>query len=515
MGFLSASHRLLERVPMKILLVNPAKLYADGCKMPSVDLPLGLLYVAAAIRQDDHEVELLDCQWADRHPEPGQPDFIRLGMNDQQIEDAMLKFTPDVVGVSIPYTAQLPMGLVAIRLARKCFPQAHIIAGGPHCSVAGIELIETTPELDSCIVGEGELPFRDVLKSLQEGGDFRSVQNIVYRNNEGKGTKNESRPLLKNLDELPFPAYDMVDMERYLEVPRHLQSRATHKRKISMFTSRGCPYNCNFCSIHLHMGKPFRGHSTENVLEHIEILVNKYKVGHLAFEDDNFTFDLDRCKAIMRGVDERNLRFTWDTPNGVRADKLDEEMLLTFKRSGCKGLILGVESGVQETLDKIVRKKLDLKIVVEKAALLKKVGIPTGAFYIVGLPGETKAAMKASLDFALMMYRKYDVEPMLSVATPLIGTRMHTDAVANGHLIKDMTPENLAQATHPVRGKGMFKTDEFGPEDIKVLVAYFNTALIPMQIRKRPFNAMMRALRNPKEAMKLPLRIYRMVAKTG
>ena len=126
------------------------------------------------------------------------------------------------------------------------------------------------------------------------------IKGIAYRQ-DGEIIVNARRPFLVNLDELPYPAYDLVDMEQYLS-PSKIGYRSFQDRAISMITSRGCPFNCCFCAVHLHMGQGFRAHSAEYVLDHIQYVVDKYKVKNIFFEDDNLTLDLKRFEAICDGI---------------------------------------------------------------------------------------------------------------------------------------------------------------------------------------------------------------------
>jgi len=135
-----------------------------------------------------------------------------------------------------------------------------------------------------------------------------------------------------------------VDMEKYLST-RKIEYRSFKDRAVSMITSRGCPFNCSFCSVHLHMGKTFRAHSVNYVIKHIEYLVNKFGVKTIFFEDDNLTFDLNRFEAICENIIEKGIRLNWETPNGIRADYLTLSLLKKMKKAGCQSVFFGIESG--------------------------------------------------------------------------------------------------------------------------------------------------------------------------
>ncbi|MCD4681420.1 MAG: radical SAM protein [Bacteroidales bacterium] len=248
-----------------------------------------------------------------------------------------------------------------------------------------------------------------------------------------------------------------------------------------MFPSWGCPFNCCFCSIHLHMGKKLRVHSAKQVLEHITHVTQKYGVNHIHFEDDNLTFPKKRFVAILDGIINNGLNFTWDTPNGIRADNLGKNILTKMKQSGCVHLTIAPESGVQSVLNNIINKRLELSEVIETAKHAKEVGLPLHAFFVLGCPGETIRDMEKTMDFAEMLSEKFDVTPGISVATPLYGTRLHRECEEKGYLLSELTPKTLSEST---QGKGIIKTEDFDPEDIKFLIEKADNKRLQLKLEK-------------------------------
>ena len=206
--------------------------------------------------------------------------------------------------------------------------------GGPHVTLVPKEFLEEAKNVDIAVIGEGEYAMLEIAQHFEGKKQLSEIQGIAYRQN-GEVIVNPPRPFIENLDELPYPAYDLVDMEQYLE-PKKIGYRSFQDRAISMITSRGCPFNCCFCAVHLHMGQGFRAHSAKYVLDHIQYVVDKFKVKNIFFEDDNLTFDLKRFEAICDGIIERKIKIGWETPNGVRADCLNLELLKKMKQSGAK-----------------------------------------------------------------------------------------------------------------------------------------------------------------------------------
>jgi radical SAM superfamily enzyme YgiQ (UPF0313 family) len=221
------------------------------------------------------------------------------------------------------------------------------------------------------------------------------------------------------------------------------------------------------------MGRSWRKHSAGYVLRHLEFLVNQHHVKHIHFEDDNLTLNSARFQEILDGLLTRKMRITWDTPNGIRADSMTRELLEDSKRSGCTYIILGVESGDQNVLSRIIQKQLDLTRVIRMARWCKEIGLDVMTFFIVGFPGEKLGDMQKTVDFALELMREYDVTPTVFIATPLVGTRLYTICQEEGYLRKEVSGESLAMATGGGAEGSLITTKDFGPREIDSVMRRF------------------------------------------
>jgi magnesium-protoporphyrin IX monomethyl ester (oxidative) cyclase len=205
-------------------------------------------------------------------------------------------------------------------------------------------------------------------------------------------------------------------------------------------------------------------------VDHIEHVVNKYRVKTIYFEDDNLTFDIKRFEAICDKIIKKGIKFQWETPNGIRADYLTLNLLKKMKKSGCQSVFVGIESGDQYVLDNIIGKSLKLKKVIKFAEMAKKIGLKTGAFYVIGFPGETKENMKNTIDFALMLKRKYDVGMHLLFATPSYGTRLYEECKEKGYIRKELTPRAFAEVRQNW-GLPLIETEDFTAMDVKEIAS--------------------------------------------
>ena len=475
---------------MKVLLINPPQTFYPGSEQPAGNLPLGLMCLAAVLQKANFKVEILDTFMVDS-VFLRERDTITVGMPYEKISNEIETKKPDIVGIAGPFTCQIGNTLKIGTLVKEVNPDILTITGGPHVTLTPETFLQEAKNVDIVVRGEGEYAMLEIVQAFEGKKQLNHILGIAYRQ-DGKNVLTPVRPLIENLDDLPYPAYNLVDMELYLS-PKSIGYRSFQNRAISMITSRGCPFNCCFCAVHLHMGKRFRANSADYVLNHMQYIVDKFKVKNVFFEDDNLTLDAKRFEAICDGIITRKIKIGWETPNGVRADCLNIELLKKMKQSGCKSIFIGVESGDQQILDNVIGKKLDLNRVVEFAKNAKQIGLKTGAFYIIGFPGETKQSMQRTVDFALKLKRDFDVGMHLFMATPSYGTRLYEDCITKGYIEKDLTWNAFAQARQP-KGMPLITTNDFTPEEVKE-IAYRALA----QYKRLSF---MNHLKNPRKALK-------------
>lgn len=452
---------------MRVLLVNPPQSFYPGSDLPAGNLPLGLLYIAAVLEKAGHNVSILDAFmssptiWTS-----GEINII--GMSPRQIREEVKRQNPEIVGISNPFTSQVENAIRVCDIAKNVNPHISIVVGGPHVSAVPVQFLQVAKNADIVAIGEGEYTMLETVNCLQRNEGLNGVLGIAFKEGN-KIVKTPPRPFLKNLDELPYPAYHLVNMENYLKAKR-IEYRSFKPRSISMITSRGCPFNCCFCSVHLHMGQPFRAHSPDYVVNHIEYVAKKYGVKTIFFEDDNLTLDTKRFETICDKMIQRDIRVTWETPNGVRADCLNLTLLKKMKKSGCQSLFFGIESGDQTVLDNVIGKSLDLRKVIEVAKNCRSIGLKTGGFYIIGFPGEKKEQMLKTIEFALRLRVDFDVGMHLFVATPSIGTRLYQECQEKGYIKQNLSSRSFAEARQ-TQGKPLIETEAFTTSEVKEIAS--------------------------------------------
>lgn len=458
----------------RVLLINPPQTLYKHSQGFNVCFPLGLLQIAAVVKNDCN-LSIYDTLVSDFVIHKTKDSTI-FGASDKDILRKVKRFKPDIVGISAPFTCQRENALRVAKIVKSYNRRTLVVLGGPDASVAGQTIMSTNNSVDICVQGEGEYTFQKIIRQYHNATLLKpdTIPGIWYRNKNKNMYSGPNEPIM-NLDKLPFPEYNLIQFNTYLHHPYIYKNRSPiAKNSISVITSRGCPHNCIFCSIHLHMGRAYRFHSHEYVFKHIQMLVQKYHIKNIHFEDDNLTLNRNRFEKLLDNLIQNNIPIRWDTPNGVRADTLSLPLLKKMKQSGCVSLTIAIESGSQRVLDKIVDKHLNLHQAEKVARWCKDIHLPLQAFYVIGFPGEKKFEIKKTLDYAIYVCQKYGVVPSVFIATPLYGTRLYDIVTAKNYLTQPLTEALLATGTQ-LHGNHLIKTEDFSTKDLDIFIKEYET----------------------------------------
>ncbi len=317
-----------------------------------------------------------------------------------------------------------------------------------HPTVMSKKILEDS-NLDYVVRGEADYTFLELIDRLNKNQSVKNIDGLAFKI-KGKIYVNEKKKFIENLDELPFPARDLLPIKNYFEAGLSHGFVLENKKNMNIITSRGCPGRCVFCSVHLIWGRKFRKRSPENVLSEIEHLKKTYEIKHIQFEDDNLTFDKERAKKIFQGMIDKKLNLKWNTPNGVAAYTLDEKTLSLMKKAGCYMVKFGIESGDEIVLKKIIHKPQNLKNIEKLIKHCKKIGLEVGAFFVIGFPEETKEQIQKSFDFpykAGLNYVEY------SMATPHYATELYETCKKNNQLKENFNAGGLYARSCNIKSK--------------------------------------------------------------
>jgi len=360
---------------MKVLLIQP------NFDAHIVHPPLGLGYLAAYLEKNNHEVAIFDAT-----------------LKNASLEQTLLAikiFLPNLVGITVLSRGHNKAREI-INEIKKIFPKLPVVIGGTQVTAAPAEVMADF-KADFAVIGEGEITLAELVSALGGKNKFSDIDGLAYREKK-KIRINHKRKLIENLDKIPFPAWHLMPPGQYRIAPILEPIHASPVAPI--LTSRGCPYNCSFCASNVTWQRKLRFRSPENVIGEIKLLKEKYGVKEIHFADDNFTMDTKRAEEICDRLIEENIKLPWQCPNGVRIDRLPLSLLRKMKKAGCYAVGLGIESGNQKILDKN-SKNLNLKVVPQVLEDLRKVGIESYGFFILGLPGDTKQTINETINFAL------------------------------------------------------------------------------------------------------------------
>jgi anaerobic magnesium-protoporphyrin IX monomethyl ester cyclase len=343
---------------MRVLLIRPSSSQGELTKTSLAQHPINLLYLAAYIRKFGHDVKVIDYEVED----------FEIGK--------IKEYKPDIVGI----TAMTPTIKKAAKIAREIKRKMKItvLVGGNHVTALPKQTLREFPSFDIGIVGEGEI----TLKEICENKKLKNILGIVYR----KGKKiilNKRRPPIKNLDDLPFPARDLIDMKKYRGASTPGLSRE-FLNITELYINRGCNWGlCTFCASMLTHRK-YRERPIDNVIAEMKECIEKYGINHFTIDDDTLTTSKKRTLDFCSKV--RKLNITWDCDSRVTVDK---DMLRAMNKSGCKKIAFGVESGSQKVLQ-MIRKGITVNQIKNAFKWCKEVGIETSAFFMIGShPDET------------------------------------------------------------------------------------------------------------------------------
>jgi magnesium-protoporphyrin IX monomethyl ester (oxidative) cyclase len=474
-------------------LINPPRIQPKSWGKPSVFQPLEIAYVAALLEKE-HAVEIIDVPnegWKNLELIDGTK--YRQGLSNKDIANRIKQRSPDLVGITIPFSGWWKPAYEVASIAKRIDKNIVTVLSGLHPSARTADCLGHE-NIDFAVIGEPELTMLELAAVLEHGkaADLKKVKGIAFVR-KGKIVATPSRPFIQDLDSLPFPARHLLPMDVYFAAVKENPLRGEIRKPwVTMLTSRGCPHSCVFCSIHVIMGKKWRSRSPENVVDEIEQLIHTYHVKQVDFNDDNLTLNKKRMEAICGLIVERGLDIEWYTPNGVRADTLDENLLTKMKASGCKKLRIAPESGVQRVVNKIIKKNLNLKEVEKAVVLSKKVGIKVGCFFVIGLIGETKEDIVATINYAYKLRNLGADSFIFSIATPLYGTELYEQAERGGFLRNCFSDEALSTA------EPLIETPEFTADELRELCARANL-VNPAFTREK----LLKAIRHPKKAIKI------------
>jgi anaerobic magnesium-protoporphyrin IX monomethyl ester cyclase len=409
-------HTMAERAQHRVLLVNPpylkhvfGKATIRGAVSPGTII-LSLAAVAPSVRQKGGAVRLLDLNL-----EPRPVELFMKVLEEFRPHDIAFTFTTSIFHIAQRYAA----------IARQALPDARLVCGGHHASLMPDEVLKDS-EFDVVVCGEGDFTLGEMLDT-----DLANIPGLVYKNRGGI-VRNRPRPMIADLDQIPFPALDLYDVPKY----RHPRFMARRNPVAYMETSRGCYGACNFCNARR---TKLRRKSVTRVIEEMKYVLSLgFREIHLA--DDLFTADLKRVKQICEAIITSGLDVSWYPRAGIRVDHVDRELFDLMKRAGVWSVPFGIESG-NEAILKRIGKNITLDQVRNAVRLARDAGLTTEGYFMIGHPDETEATIQETMRFSQSLGLDY---AKFTFNTPLPGTPLFEEWDRTGVLkTKDWSKFNF------------------------------------------------------------------------
>jgi anaerobic magnesium-protoporphyrin IX monomethyl ester cyclase len=405
----------------RIMLINPpftgfgSGLSGHGGKAA----PLNLGYLASYCLKVDPELEIAIL------------DGENLGIGFEGVEGELHAYKPDLVGMTFPTPAYVHVERCAKIV--KDYGDIPVVVGGPHPSAFPEGVIRELADIDICVIGEGERAFADLVQCIKNGGSLESLKGICFRKGN-EPVRNEGYPLLMELDELPFPARDLLPVHLYYSPST---KRVSDRLCGNMITSRGCPYDCTYCESKVIWTRRVRLRSVDNVCDEIEECITKYGIGEINFHDDILPMRRERTIDLCREIQRRKLDVKWICMS--RVNFVWEDAMEEMKKSGCKRIMFGLESG-SNTILKNIKKNTTIERAFEAVEICKKVGIETMGSFMIGNIGETEDTIKETIQFAKDL--KLDIASFF-VTIPYPGTELFSEAVKLGYMDREVNWEDF------------------------------------------------------------------------
>lgn len=402
---------------MRILLINPAMNMESLGKFQGLLEPMpviGLAYIAAVLEQEGHRVQAIDQ--------------FTYGMSVEEMMEQVKAFRPDVLGIGM-LTPSAPVSEAIANQTKAALPDCRIVVGNVHADIFYREILTRT-SVDFVVHGEGEYTIKELVQAFERGqSDYSGIQGISYIDaSSGEVVKTAARPVIEDLDALPYPAWHLFPYTRYGLLPFADVARPV----LSMTGSRGCPYRCEFCSL-LYTGSNYRKRDPIKIVDEYEYLHERYGVKQIGFVDPIFPLNkkilFQFCEELMRRGLQKKLVWLSET----RVDRLDRESLRIMRASGCRRILLGIESGVDLLLEN-VNKTFTTETTRRAVRLMREEGIESVGLFMIGLPGETPEMTRQTIDFA----KSLDLDfAKFAITVPFPGSQMFEDLRREGRLDRD------------------------------------------------------------------------------
>ena len=423
----------------KVLLIAPPITIPKYMQKRCIP-PLGISYIASSLRQANIEVDIIDCCVEGWHIERVSGNLVTYGLPPSQIEDRIKKGKYDVVGLSVLFSTDLPNLYETSKIVRKSLPECVIVVGGLHPTIYPKETFDLDVEynekrtIDFVMRGEGENRLVDFVNLLKRGEVNKNADGLVGFLGDKDNTfiSNNQTETIEDIDSLPFPAFDLLPMEKYFKINIPFSPVPQGSRVLPMLTTRGCPIGCSFCA-NTNTWKKHRKRGIQNIVSEIEHWKEKYNIDELQFADDNLTFDMEYSIEKFNAI--KPLNIIWCTPNGTMINKLSEELIETMAESGMYQITLSLDSANTRTLKELHHKPVNLNSIPGLIKKCREMEVFTHGTLVVGMPGETMDEITDGFEYVKRELDFTSVSAFIAAAIP--GSELYHQMLREGKITKE------------------------------------------------------------------------------
>jgi radical SAM superfamily enzyme YgiQ (UPF0313 family) len=382
-----------------VTIIRPAMVSSVGTWSSPVTPPLGIAYLASMLLKNGNEVECIDAIGLRVDQIIQEGDYVIQGLTIDEIIDRIPSKT-DCIGVSCMFSQDWLYFRKLLKAIRARFPETLLVIGGEHVTALPEFSLRDCPVVDLCVLGEGEETFVDVVNRMHQPELLYKTPGIAFVDHQGQFVLGPPRARIKDVDQIPYPAWDLVPLEPYLE------TRNGHGvflgRTMGIIATRGCPYQCTFCSNPTMYGKGYHARTPSDVLDEIEYYMHRYNATNIDFYDLTMILKKSWVIEFCEEIERRGLKFTWQLPTGTRSEVVDDDVAPWLYRTGCRNITYAPESGDPETLERI-KKKVKIPKLFESVRASLRAGINVKCNIVIGFPHETRANIMRTILFCWRM----------------------------------------------------------------------------------------------------------------
>ncbi|MFH1288887.1 MAG: radical SAM protein [bacterium] len=447
----------------KILLVNPHSLPFFFSVEKRVTL--SILYLSSYAKQFGHEVLFIDVDNDQRILHLLGEDFLLSDYYKSHYYKKIADFNPDIIGVTVHFSGRFKPAIEFIKLFKNDFSTVPCVIGGIYPTLFPEEILGNYADVDYILKGESEATFVELINSIVDDTNrLKQIDGLAFRD-KGKAIINEKKNFISDVDKIPFPDYDLIDIKKYYFDTSKWYNPKNYSININLpiLTTRSCPNQCTYCSMYKVHGRGFRKRSVENVVDEIEYLYNRFNQQYFSFTDDNLTFDKKRILRICSEIVRRRIKIQFDTPNGLDINRLDSEVLEALVNVGLIKTCIAVESGspkIRESINKFIPQEKIFDVV---SAIRRFPEVRFSLLFVIGFPKETLD----TLNETYLLIDKLGVHKFsMNYAVPYLGTKLFQECYDNKLIEGDALDFiNIANFSHESEAP-FIKPYELGKQDL-------------------------------------------------